>query len=219
MKTIAGIDEAGRGPVLGPMVIAGLLFREEDLPRLKDLGVKDSKKLAPQRREELYPQILSLSLRQCIVKVGPGEIDESRAKGIDLNTLEAKLMAYIIDQLEPDTVIIGSVDILPERFKSKILRFLTRKDVQIVCLHHAEDFSPAVAAASIIAKCLRDRDIAALKEKYGDFGSGYAHDPATRRFLQEWVKKHGSLPPFARCSWKTSRECLQPTLLSFLEEE
>ncbi|MCK4885318.1 ribonuclease HII, partial [Candidatus Bathyarchaeota archaeon] len=104
---IAGVDEAGRGPVIGPLVIAGVSLDENDLPKLVDLGVKDSKLLSPQRRETLSSQIKKLALNYHIVLLSPAEIDrvvESKRKLHKLNRLEAVTMARVIAVLKPDVV-------------------------------------------------------------------------------------------------------------------
>ncbi|MEM4722074.1 MAG: ribonuclease HII [Candidatus Methanomethylicaceae archaeon] len=198
-KLVAGIDEAGRGPVIGPMVIAGVLIEDERVHVLYDLGVRDSKRLTPQRREKLYPEILKEVKSYHVEVVDAKVIDLERGRK-NLNVIELEGMAKIISKLRPDLVQVGSIEFKTERFRDKLLR---RVEVpEIVSAHHAEDLFPAVAAASIIAKVTRDRLVAKLREIYGDFGSGYPSDPKTVEFLRHVINR-GELPEFVRSSWGT----------------
>jgi ribonuclease HII len=201
MKFIAGIDEAGRGPVIGPLVIAGILVEEESIPKLLDIGVKDSKKLTPNRRETLRTTIMKMVKLHCIEILEATMIDDTR-RVKNLNQLEAERMGKILDNLKPDLAQVGSADVIPSRFKEMILAGM-RFPVEIHSAHHAEDLFPAVAAASIIAKTTRDRIVASMHLEFGDFGSGYPSDPKTRAFISEWYLKKGSLPQIVRKSWKT----------------
>ncbi|MEM1550309.1 MAG: ribonuclease HII [Candidatus Bathyarchaeia archaeon] len=208
---ICGIDDAGRGPVIGPLVIAGILVDEIGLQELIQLGVKDSKALSPRRREDLAAQILRVVKRYDVVKVQPWEIDsvvEGGRKLNRLNRLEAHVMARVICQLKPDVVYVDASDVLPERFKHYILEEVPFK-VEIISEHKADKTYPVVSAASIIAKVERDKEIEMLKRKYGDFGSGYPTDPRTISFLIRWAEKHNSYPDFVRKSWKTAKEILK----------
>lgn len=198
-KLVAGIDEAGRGPVIGPMVIAGVLIEDERVHVLYDLGVRDSKRLTPKRREKLYPEILKEVKSYHVEVVDAKVIDLERGRK-NLNVIELEGMAKIISKLRPDLVQVGSIEFKTERFRDKLLR---RVEVpEIVSAHHAEDLFPAVAAASIIAKVTRDRLVAKLREIYGDFGSGYPSDPKTVEFLRHVINR-GELPEFVRSSWGT----------------
>lgn len=208
---ICGIDDAGRGPVIGPLVIAGILVDEHGLQRLIQIGVRDSKALSLKRRERLAEQILKVIERYHIIKVQPWEIDVVVERGRRLNRLnrlEAHVMARIICELRPDIAYVDASDVLPERFKQHILEEVPFK-VEIISEHNADKIYPVVSAASIMAKVERDREIERLKREYGDFGSGYPADPKTISFLKGWVKKHGLYPDFVRKSWKTAKEILK----------
>jgi ribonuclease HII len=200
----AGIDDAGRGSMVGPMVIAGVLYYNERMEELRKLGVKDSKKLTPTQREKIAENIRSSVLAHHIVEVQPEVIDKTVMKGRKLrrlNFLEAKAMAEVILRLKPQIAYVDSCDVKPERFASQILELLSTK-VKIVSEHEADSKYPIVGAASILAKVHRDRIIDALRRKYGDFGSGYPSDPKTARFLENWFKAYRKPPPFFRKSWK-----------------
>jgi ribonuclease HII len=217
---IAGVDEAGRGCVIGPLVVAGILLKEENLQGLKQLGIKDSKLLTPKKRETLFPQILSLAENHHIIKLQPSEIDHAVASGRKLhklNRLEAETMAQIINTLKPDEAQVDAADVLEERFKHHIQELLTAKTI-VTSKHKADKIYPAVSAASIIAKVTRDNDIAAIAAQHGDFGSGYLHDPKTMIFLKKWLRTNGDYPEFVRKSWKpakkarTDNDAIQKTL-------
>jgi ribonuclease HII len=204
---IAGVDDAGRGPIIGPLVIAGVLLEERDLSRLVDSGVKDSKRLPPRRREELAVEIKKLALKCHVAILSPTEIDivvETGKKLHKLNRLEAQTMANVITILKPDVAYVDASDVSPDRFKQHIAENLPFK-VQIISEHKADVKYPIVSAASIIAKVERDRALSALQEKYGNIGCGYATDANTIRFLEKCIEKFGSYPDFVRKSWKPAK--------------
>lgn len=211
---IAGVDDAGRGPIIGPLVIAGVLIDEKDLQRLRALGVKDSKLLSPQRREQLAVEVKKLALKYHVESLSPAEIDrvvETGKKLWRLNRLEAQTMAKVIAALKPNKAYVDASDILAERFREHILENLSFK-VDVVSEHKADVKYPVVSAASIIAKVERDHAVEKLRAKYsnvGDMGSGYASDQRTIKFLEKWVAKHGSYPEFVRKSWKPAKELKQ----------
>lgn len=204
---VAGVDDAGRGAVIGPLVIAGVLVKEEDLPRLKELGVKDSKLLSPRRREMLAAEIRKIVQKYTVLKLQPEEIDvvvKSGRKLHKLNWLEAHTMAKVIETLRPDRVYVDASDVLEERFKQHILECMSFT-VDIISEHKADRNYVAVSAASIIAKVERDREVAELARVYGDFGSGYPSDQRTMNFLKQLVEKTDEYPEFIRKSWKPAK--------------
>ena len=151
---IAGIDEAGRGCVIGPLVVAGLLVKEENLPALSQLGVKDSKLLSPKKREEIAPKIIKLAEKYIISKITPQQIDcavESKVKLQKLNWLEAKTMGEIVMLLEPDLAYVDAADVVAGRFGQYILEASAFK-TKIISEHKADRTYPIVAAASILAR-------------------------------------------------------------------
>jgi len=205
---IAGIDDAGRGSILGPLVIAGIVLDEENLPKLTALRVRDSKLLSPRRREQLAPEIKKIALKCHIVKFLPVEIDDVVNFGRKLrklNWLEACGMADVILNLRPDTVFVDASDVVAERFKAQILEKVPF-NVKVVSEHKADRNYPIVSAASIIAKVERDAAIDELRKAYGDLGSGYVADKKTMNFLENWIRKHGAHPDFVRKSWKPAKE-------------
>lgn len=205
---ISGVDEAGRGSVIGPLVVAGVSFEERDLPKLVEIGVKDSKLLSPIKREKLSKQIRNLAINSHVIFLSPFEIDQVVEKGKrlhKLNRFEARTMAKIISILKPDIVYVDAADVLAQRFGVHIAEYLDFNP-KIVSEHKADITYPIVSAASIIAKVERDVVISHLNKKYGNLGCGYPSDYNTRLFLSNWIKKFGTYPDFVRKSWKTSKK-------------
>jgi len=201
---VAGVDEAGRGAAIGPLVIAGVLVKEEDLPELRRLGVKDSKLLSPHRREILAVDIRRIVVKLDVKKLPPREIDvavKSGRKLYKLNYLEAQTMAKVIEALRPDKVYVDASDVLERRFKYHILECMSFK-TEIVSEHKADRNYVAVSAASIIAKVERDKQIAELAKTLGNFGSGYPSDPRTMKFLKDCCERLDDYPDYIRKSWK-----------------
>jgi ribonuclease HII len=204
---ILGIDEAGRGCVMGPLVMGGVLVDERRQSELVRLGVKDSKLLSSGRREQLAEEIRQTALDTHIIKLSPAEIDkvvESRRRLHKLNRLEAQTMAKMIEELKPDIAIVDAPDVLTDRYKEHITECLSFS-LRVISEHKADKNYPVVSAASIIAKVERDSSIEALKAEYGDFGSGYMSDPKTRAFLESLAAKQGEYPHFVRRSWKPAK--------------
>ena len=211
-ELICGIDEAGRGPVLGPMVICGVCFSKSKLKFLSKIGVKDSKKLSTKRRSELAIIIKENCESYKAIIVDSQEIDARVEKRITLNRLEEIKMADIINELKPDVVYIDAADVNEERFKKSIAKQLSYLPKKIVSKHKADDLFPIVSASSIIAKDLRDNIIEDLKKKYGDFGSGYPSDTRSIDFLREWIKEKKKAPLFARKTWVTTKKIINEEL-------
>ena len=211
-EVICGIDEAGRGPVLGPMVICGVCFLKSKLGFLTEIGVKDSKKLSTKRRSELS-KIIKENCKTYRTKIiGVQEIDAREENKITLNRLEELKMAEIINELKPDKVYIDAADVLEDRFKKSVQALLNYSPKKIISKHKADDLYPIVSASSIIAKDMRDRLIEELKKEYGDFGSGYPSDVRTTAFLRKWIRKNKKAPLIARKSWETTKKIIREEL-------
>jgi ribonuclease HII len=200
-----GLDEAGRGCLLGPLVVAGVSVTEGGARKLGEIGVKDSKKLTPSQREALYPEIQRTAKKVRWLGIPPGEIDEVVTRGIrlrKLNYLEAVYFARVIDALGASRVTVDASDVIPRRFRNDIVANLERP-CEVAAHHKADRDFPVVSAASIVAKVERDRAVARLREEHGDFGSGYPSDPLTRAFFIDRMKRGEPLPGYVRRSWKT----------------
>ncbi len=215
---VCGVDDAGRGPVIGPLVIAGVIIEEEKLDRLRMLGVKDSKQLVASARTRLSKEIPSVVDDYHVVELAAEELDRTvnRAPKFQrLNLLEAKAMAQVIEKLRPELAYVDSSDTRTERFKNNILDCLSFTP-RIVSEHKADINYPVVSAASIMAKVHRDNRIEEIKKEYGEIGSGYANDALTVKFLRDYYSDHGDFPPIVRRSWKTLgnivRDLTQSTL-------
>ncbi len=198
---LCGVDEAGKGAVLGPLVVAGVACRrKQDLAKL---GVKDSKALSPARRETLAAELKASFLVEVLV-ISPGEID---SRGMTMNALMAKSHARVIDALHPAVAVVDACDVVAARYGAMVSSHLDRP-CRVVSRHHADQHHPAVSAASIVAKVERDHAIEHLKREFGEIGSGYPADPFTVRFLEEYVSTNQGPPPIARRSWETVRVLL-----------
>jgi len=206
MALLVGIDEAGRGPLIGPMVMCGVLIDEKDNEKLLSLGVKDSKMLTPKNRERIAKELLNVIKGHEIIIVGPHEIDAAVNSDLDnLNWLEAKVAAKIISKLKPDTVVLDCPSPNIEAYTSYIMKLIDKK-TKLICAHHADVDHPSVAAASILAKVKRDEIIAQLKKETGDFGSGYMSDPKTKLFLERNWDKHTKI---FRKSWAPYKKIIK----------
>jgi ribonuclease HII len=198
---ICGVDEAGRGPVLGPMVVAAVMV--DDDSELRMMNVRDSKKLTPSRRERLAVEIRGIASIEIAV-IPAEEIDEKRGR-ISLNEFEACVFASLIDRLNPQEAYVDAADVDENRFRAWIKKRLSCNP-QIICCHRADDKYPVVSAASIIAKTVRDQFIVEIqREMRVPIGSGYASDPTTISFLESWLREKGDYPPHTRRSWKTAK--------------
>ena len=208
---IAGVDDAGRGPIIGPLVIAGILVSSEQQQELRSFGVRDSKLLTPEQRSRLEPKIRSTAVKVSVVEAQPKEIDEFVLHGgklRKLNFLEARMMAAVLADLAPPQAYVDASDVNEARYATSIREFLPEnlKGMKIFSEHHADRTFPVVSGASIVAKVRRDALVDELRNQYGDFGSGYMTDPKTMSFLRAWRLSHAGYPPIVRMSWKTIRE-------------
>jgi ribonuclease HII len=241
---LLGVDEAGRGPAMGPLVVAGVLTEDED--RLGKMGVKDSKVLSEMRRGELFKS-LARENYHCILEVPARVIDLVR-ETMTMNRLEVLCFATVIASLHrgekathpdlPDDitvsiggsgdtfnrVILDAADVRAERFGDEVLETVHQIEdiggIGFLSKHKADRDHPVVGAASILAKVTRDRRISEIAVELGEeIGSGYPSDPITRSFLKEYVGRNGTLPEHARTSWETCRKLLddkqQRSLLDF----
>lgn len=209
---VAGVDEAGRGCAIGPLVIAAALFEEETLPILKEIGVKDSKKLSPKKREKLAEEIQKHALDYRIFEIQPRVIDKVvfRSQPLKrLNYLETMVMARLIRELKPDIVHMDPPDVDNLRC-AKQVKSVIRYKLEVICEPRADDKYTSTGAASILAKVTRDQRIKELREKHGDFNSGYASDRKTQKFIEEYFSEHKECPDYMRASWATIQRHLKP---------
>ena len=197
---ILGVDEAGRGSVLGPLVIAGVIVPEKMEKVLERMGVKDSKRLAPHRRTILSRKLKKMFEHDMII-ITAREIDDMRADGINLNEIEKNAMEELILRLKPEKAIVDAVDVKAERFQENLCK---DTGFDVIAEHKADDNYIQVSAASIIAKAERDAQIAEINKEFikqGGIGSGYPSDPTTKKFLSNYA--YDEMPYFVRKSWNT----------------
>jgi len=207
---ICGIDEAGRGPVVGPMVIAGFCIEEEKLPLLKEMGAKDSKAVSPKKREELNKALREVAYSYKIEVIEPEEIDNALKDAfLNLNWLEALYTAKIINKLKPDKVMLD----LPSNNKNNYLSFVRKNlkvETELDAEHKADVTYPVVSAASILAKVERDKRVREIEKRIGKrIGSGYPSDPKTKEFLERY---HSKYPDVFRKSWSSYKRQKQTRL-------
>jgi ribonuclease HII len=201
---IAGVDEAGRGCLIGPLVVAGIVLEKEVIPKLCDLGVRDSKKLTPKRREEIADLIKDLAIDVSYFELQPRSIDLIVLRNVKLrklNYVEAMAMAKVIRELKPDEAYVDACDVNAVRF-GKIIAKVLGHELKIVSEHKADSTYIVVSAASILAKVRRDTIISELRDRYGDFNSGYPSDEKTITWLEEWLHNNDECPDCVRLSWK-----------------
>lgn len=207
---LLGIDDAGRGPLIGPMILAGVLIEKKDENKLKDLGAKDSKIITHPERIRLSKLIEKSVISHKALLSTPAEIDDAVFSGLNLNTLEAIKSAEIINALnnkkEKIKVIVDCPSVNTLAWKNKMVSFIKHpENLDIYCEHKADFNHPVVSAASILAKVKREEEVTKLKKEYeklGDIGSGYPSDPITKEFL----KLHGKTlkdSGIFRKSWAT----------------
>lgn len=204
----AGIDEAGRGPVVGPLVV-GLVAGDPKM--LRRLGVKDSKLLTHARRVELAAKIREKAERVELVEIGASDLD-FRMGRTSLNVVEVEFFAELGRRVAADTYYLDACDVNAKRFGNSFSALLLREPPpKVVSEHKADVRYPLVAAASIIAKVQRDAAIAKIAERLEPaiglpLGSGYSHDERTIAFLRRHLELHGRLPVEARAAWATSKD-------------
>lgn len=208
---ICGVDEAGRGPVIGPLVLGGVQGNEEIFTELKRRGVMDSKKLSPRRRSALSKEIKETCLWQ-VRKIDAPELDSLMSRR-SLNRIEALGFAGIIDEMTAEKAYIDACDVNTGRLEARIQGRLQRK-IPLIVEHKADERYTVVAAASILAKVSRDNEIQVLHKVYGDFGSGYTSDPKTIRFIEKCAEER-FLPDCVRKKWKTAQRAGNTTLEAY----
>lgn len=206
-KIVVGVDESGRGPVIGPLIICAYSASENNLAELRNDGVKDSKLLTAAQRERLAAKLRKGIFVERIITAS--EITAIMERRESLNEFEARIAAELLAELEKKThfhtVYIDSPDPQPANFARRIRKYYHNQAVQIISENKADVNHAVVAAASIVAKTTRDAEIEKIKKIVGeDFNSGYSHDAITVAFLQ---RRHNDpvLQPFLRHRWATMK--------------
>jgi len=206
MATILGLDEAGRGCVLGSLVVGGFYFQSEDDAPISATGATDSKKLSVKKREKILPELEKIGVAK-IIEISPQAIDTG-----NLNRLEEDAFIEIIKHFQPDIVYIDApthpsgIPALTKRLEQALISL--QKMPQFIIEPKADLNYPVVGAASIFAKVHRDKQIDAL----GDVGSGYPSDPKTRSWLKGFIERNEDFPPCVRTRWGTIETLKQQSL-------
>ncbi len=216
---IGGIDEAGRGPVIGPLVIAIVTIKETN--PLENLSIKDSKLCTPPQRVRLKKQIQKVADQTKVLAISAADIDTMR-KSMTLNQLEVYGFSKLISQTKPNICYVDSADVNAQRFASDIQKQLTYQP-KIISRHKADTLYPIVSAASIVAKTTRDELVSKIEKELRKtldipLGSGYPADPITQNFLKTWLQENHCLPPYVRLSWKTSQNLIQQSKIKSLDK-
>jgi ribonuclease HII len=209
---IAGIDEAGRGPVIGPLVVCCASCKRDEEKLLRKLASKDSKGLSPGQREEAYEKLKGFVTFRW-VEISAKDLNVLM-DSMSLNDIEAKTMADLIKKLADGDVMIDMPDRYSWTFRKRMERFGVKR---FEAEHKADENYPIVAAASICAKIIRDRKVAEIRKATCDFGSGYPGDPKTVGALKDKEKRR-LLDPFIRKKWKTLENIKQTKLFAHEEE-
>ena len=224
-----GVDEAGKGPVLGPMVAAAVRAPAAALPE----GVADSKRLSADRRESLAAALYDADAVGVDVAVVPVAAVDDPATDVNTLTVRGQAAAVAAAGRDGDRVLADAGDTSESRFARRLADRVGDDDVEfavgtveeppeavdVVAEHGADDAHDVVAAASVVAKVERDRRLAALAAGYDRaVGSGYPSDPTTRAFLRDHVAETGGLPDCARASWATAEDVLAAAEQSALAE-
>jgi len=223
MYKVIGIDEAGKGPVLGSMFIGCSIINLESLQdlnsfqeKLSEIGVKDSKKISPKKRNNIYTQLKDF-LDIKYAQLTPAIIDTNNARGGKLNELEIEAIVKILEAEKPQLIIIDALTARPDTFGEEILKRLSF-EAKIVSENKADDKYPLVGAASIVAKELREQELEQIRINIKlDCGSGYPADPKTKKFLEEhWNSKEFDF--IFRKSWATYKKFAQKEVQKRLDE-
>lgn len=211
MKAVLGIDEAGRGAVLGPLVVSGVLVPGEGLDTLVELGARDSKAVPRERRKELLAGIAQAAWVKAVV-IPARVVDQE-----NLTQLELSAAAKIVEEASPVTrhpspiTVVMDAPVAPgaiPAFRARLASATGLPEGAISAYPKADSLHPAVSAASLAAKVIRDAYVAYLHTRYGDFGWGYPGEGKVVAFLTRWLAERGGLPPICRTRWRTVKRLL-----------
>ena len=206
-----GVDEAGRGPAIGPMVVCALSIPIEDRGILTEMGVDDSKNLPRQKRESIHSEIIKISESRGW-KIGVINCDAERIdlwmESGTLNSLEVLAFSDAIEEVAENSleysIFLDACDVDAERFGRNVSSSLTNKGVdwKIFSKHRMDSDDVVTGAASIIAKVNRDWAMDKLSQELGiDLGSGYPSDPKSKTAIEDLCRK-ALLPGCLRRKWK-----------------
>lgn len=191
------MDEAGRGPVFGPMVIAIVCG---DPGKMREIGARDSKSLSPASRERIMALIEKEKCFWDYSVITAGDLNERMSRQT-LNEIEYDAyLSLIMKSPEGSAIEVDAFDVIEKRLQDRLRQDSGRN---VTCKHSGDRIFPLVSAASIVAKVIRDRYVHEISEKYGDIGSGYPADPKTQEFLRKCFENHWNIDEIVRKRWKT----------------
>ena len=215
---ILGVDEAGRGCVIGPLVMCGFEVEEDDavFEQVKS-QLKDSKQLSKKRREQLYGYLKKEVNAKVIMQiVQPEELNRQMAE-MSLNDIEERCALNIVASSDADEVYIDCFS-AKKNFREDFVR-KANIDKKFFIEFKADSRYKIVSAASIVAKVVRDSYIKKINEKYAGFGfvvgSGYPADETTIIFLKQYFEKFKKMPEEVRTKWKTVQNIRQKNIFDF----
>jgi ribonuclease HII len=200
-KLTLGIDEAGRGPVLGQMVLAAVVLDSKGARALSRAGLADSKsygsgKKAKRTRTMLAGLVREHALFVALEVVSVADIDR-RVRRSELNLLEREVADRLIQSAPSVDIIVADGE--------RLFKPLQSKYAHLEAHNNGESKHAAVAAASVIAKTRRDELFALMQARYsphfGKFEGGGYVNKTTQTFLRAYAQRHGRVPPEARRSW------------------
>ena len=229
---MAGGDEAGRGAVLGPLVVSVVAVSDSKERKFGRIGIRDSKLLSRRKREFLWEEIYSIAEEVKFYKISAGEINIAMKGNISLNELEAIHFTRLVDSLESDVrkIYVDSPDVIQERFGirigimskkpmrvDKVKGKRIAKAIKIVSEHKADTKYPVTSAASIIAKVERDKEMDRISDEVGiELGSGYPSDKMTVGAIRENLGSI-ALSQYIRQRWKTMDDIRQFKMSDFVK--
>ena len=200
-KFTLGIDEAGRGPVLGQMVLAAVVLDSKSARSLSRAGLADSKSYGSGKKAKRTRTALAAAVREhalfVSIEVVPVQEIDKRVRRSELNLLEREVADRLIQSAPQVDRIVADGE--------RLFKPLQSKYSHLEAHNNGESKHAAVAAASVIAKTRRDELFALMQARYaprfGSFEGGGYVNKTTQGFLREYAKIHGCLPPEARRSW------------------
>ncbi len=214
-KVMVGIDEAGRGSLVGDLFVVAVAVASDRRVELAEAGVRDSKLLSRSRRYELLLKVIECSEAIIVNRITPEEIDRENINDLEVRAVERSVRHLKSRGLNPVRIVIDEIAGREKQVEAVCRKYFP--DVEVVMEPGADRDFIEVSAASIVAKTMRDLHIRSLSNIYGEIGSGYPSDPRTISWLNK-VRSAGHIPRCVRMSWKTVRRGVSRTLDEFVKK-
>ena len=200
-----GIDDAGRGVLMGPLVIAGALISETGAERLSSLNVQDSKNYKNAKTVvNRFMEIGSVVDKFTVRLISSQELTEKNERKI---TIDRAMIPYIIEIVEELGRGLGNPNVLIDNLQHRedLIDELKKRGFNNVVVESGAERHLSVAAASIVASAQFELELRKLRPEWGEIGSGNPNDPKTIKWLKEYYKKEKKWPNFVRTYYKTIR--------------